>query len=262
MDPSAIAAILLPPEVDPLFVLVAVVAAGLTSALTGTFGLGGGVALLAVLSQGLPPAFLIPIHGVAQLGSNLGRAIVQRRFLERRVALLLGAGSLAGALAGAALVVSLPEGPMLLALGLFVLWATFGPKPRPTGGTGAPALVAGGAVSAFLSMFFGATGPVLMAVLLTLGLARQALVATHAAVMSLQHGLKVAAFGGLGLDFTPWLGFLALVVGAGFLGTLFGSRLLARLPATWFDRGLKVIMAALGGKLLVDGLLAMFPTGG
>jgi hypothetical protein len=39
------------------------------------FGIGGGAALLAVMASLVPPAALIPVHGVVQVGSNLGRAL-------------------------------------------------------------------------------------------------------------------------------------------------------------------------------------------
>ncbi|MDY0191288.1 MAG: hypothetical protein RBR22_11190, partial [Desulfuromonas sp.] len=51
-------------------VLVLIVTACLTSAMTAALGVGGGVLLLAVMSMLLPAAAIIPLHGLVQLGSN------------------------------------------------------------------------------------------------------------------------------------------------------------------------------------------------
>jgi hypothetical protein len=50
------------------------VASAFTSLITASLGLGGGVLLLALLGQILPPTALITIHGVGQFFSNIGRA--------------------------------------------------------------------------------------------------------------------------------------------------------------------------------------------
>jgi len=78
-----------------------VAASFFTSALTAGLGIGGGVALLSVMGYVLPVAALIPVHGVVQLGSNAGRALVQRAHIGWAVILPFLAGSAAGAAAGA-----------------------------------------------------------------------------------------------------------------------------------------------------------------
>jgi uncharacterized membrane protein YfcA len=247
----------LPPGVDPAFAALVVAVSAFTSALTGAFGLGGGVALLALMALGLPVAALIPVHGVAQLGSNLGRAVVQRRHIERRTVAAFAVGSALGALVGGLVVVSLPEPLLKVGLAAFILWATYGRKPA-LGVRGSDVLmIAGGAASSFASMFFGATGPLAMAVLATRGLVKHALVATHAAAMVIQHGFKIGAFGALGFAFGPWLPLLAAIVAAGLLGTLLGSRLLDRMSDRWFILGFRVVMTALALQLLWQGIAAL-----
>lgn len=244
----------LPPEVSPGFALLLVLASFFTSGLTAAFGLGGGVALLALMAQGLPVAALIPVHGVAQLGSNLGRAAVQRAHVDRPTVLWFTLGSLAGVALGAMLVVTLPEAALRIALALFILWATFGRRPTISGRGSTPLLLGGGLVASFASMFFGATGPITMAFLATRGLVKKALVATHAGTMVLQHSMKIAAFGLLGFAYLAWVPLLGAIVAAGFAGTLAGSRLLDRMPDRWFGLGFKILMSLLALDLLVDGL--------
>ena len=56
-----------------------------TSFITAAFGIGGGGVLLALLASVLPPAALIPVHGLVQLGSNAGRAAIMARHCDRGV---------------------------------------------------------------------------------------------------------------------------------------------------------------------------------
>lgn len=58
--------------------LLLVLVSFLTSALTAAFGIGGGVAMLGALAGMAPPSVIVAVHGVVQLGSNTGRAFIQR----------------------------------------------------------------------------------------------------------------------------------------------------------------------------------------
>ncbi|MEL7486060.1 MAG: hypothetical protein AAGJ87_02465 [Pseudomonadota bacterium] len=62
-----------PEEISPIAAGVVIIISFFTAALTAAFGLGGGLALLGAMSALLPPAAVIPVHGVAQMGSNLSR---------------------------------------------------------------------------------------------------------------------------------------------------------------------------------------------
>lgn len=47
----------------------------ITSMITASLGAGGGVLLLVLMASWMPPAAIIPVHGMIQLGSNVGREI-------------------------------------------------------------------------------------------------------------------------------------------------------------------------------------------
>ncbi|MEO1688898.1 MAG: TSUP family transporter, partial [Pseudomonadota bacterium] len=244
---------LLPPGMDAWLFAALAAASFATSAMTAAFGLGGGAALLALLASLMPPAALIPVHGVVQLASNAGRAAVMRR--EARLDLLgpFAFGALAGAGLGASLAVSLPPWAVQLGVGAFILWTVWGRAPAPPAGrVQAFAGAAAGVVTTFLTMFFGATGPFVAAWLKTLGLGRETHVATNACAMTLQHGLKSVAFGLFGFAFAPWLGLIAAMAAAGFLGTLVGRRALRRMTDARFAQGLDLILTALALRLIAQ----------
>ena len=233
-----------------------VIASFFTSALTASFGLGGGVLMLAILGTSLPVASLVPVHGLVQLGSNSGRAWIQRAHVQWSVLAPLLAGAVLGAFAGAMTIVQLPDRPLKLALGLFILAITWLKLPS-FGRPGRAGFGVAGAAVAFLSMVFGATGPLLIAFIEKALPGRLQLVATGAAGNILIHGMKVAAFALAGFAFAPWLPLIAAMIASGYLGTVFGTKLLHRIPEARFRLGFKLLLSALALDLARQGMFGV-----
>lgn len=233
--------------------LALVAASGVTSFITAAFGIGGGVTLLALLATLLPPAALIPVHGAVQIGSNAGRVMVYLSHVARNAVLPFAVGSLIGATLGGLIVVRIPPAAVELSVGLFILWSVFARLPA----LGRRALLTGGVVSSFLTMFFGATGPFVMTVVRALGLEPASVVATHAAFMSLQHAIKVALFGLLGFAFVSYLPLIVAMTVSGFAGTLVGKAMLTRLGHRYFHAVLNVILCLLALRLIWNGAGAL-----
>ena len=61
----------------------------LTSAITASIGGGGGLLMLAAMATVIPAAAVIPVHGLVQLGSNGGRALLSHRHVMRRITAFL-----------------------------------------------------------------------------------------------------------------------------------------------------------------------------
>ena len=244
---------LLPEGLSGTLGLALVAASLLTSFLTAAFGLGGGVALLALMAVLLPPAALIPVHGAVQIGSNAGRVLVMLPHVVRTALLPFSIGSLIGTTLGGLVVVRIPPHAVELAIGLFILWSVFGRMPS----FGRHALVTGGVISSFLTMFFGATGPFVIAVVRSLKLKPLSVVATHAAFMSIQHAIKVAVFGLLGFAFVSYLPLIAAMIASGFVGTLLGKAVLTRFGHRYFQTVLNIILCALALRLIWSGATAL-----
>ncbi|GGL61648.1 sulfite exporter TauE/SafE family protein [Wenxinia marina] len=220
------------------------------SFITVAFGIGGGAFLLAIMATLVPPAALIPTHGVIQIGSNLGRAVVTLRHVVWTMFPAFVAGSILGAGAGGMIAVSLPPAAVQLGVGLFIVWSVLGRPPK--GVRDWPFTV--GAVSSFLTMFFGATGPFVATFVRSHHLPRHGHVATHAGLMVVQHGVKTAAFGLLGFAFADWAWLVAAMIAAGFLGTLAGGQVLNRMSDARFRRALDVVLLLLAARLIWGGV--------
>lgn len=224
-----------------------------TSMLTAAIGIGGGTVLLAIMAQVLPVKAIVPIHGVVQLGSNLGRAAIMLPQLNISITLWFLLGSVVGAIAGGQLVVSLPVAILQGLLGGFILYSVWGPK-IPGLGDDYKSLIAGGFLSTLLTMFIGATGPFVLAVLRTFNFHPQMLVATSAACLVIQHLLKVVVFGFLGFAFAPYLPLVVLMIASGFIGTVIGRRILIKVDPEKFKRGLNIVLTLLALRLLFSAI--------
>lgn len=229
-----------------------------TSFLTTAAGIGGGVTLLAIMAQVMPPFALIPVHGVVQFGSNFSRFAIMFKDIDRFFLGWFLVGSIVGAAAGARIVIALPTGVLQTVLGLFILFSVWGPKPSGWH-TNTASIVGAGAVTTLGSLFVGATGPLVMALLGPFGYDRMTKVATFAGVMVIQHGLKAIVFGLVGFAFYSFVPLMLLMIVAGFLGTIAGRHVLLRQSDARFERILSLILTALALRLLwqaAEGYLA------
>lgn len=229
---------------------ILITASFFTSALTASVGVGGGLLMLvALMSYLVPIAALIPVHGFVQLGSNTGRSYVQRQHIDWRIVRIFLFGSLFGALAGALLVVQLPAYILKGLLGLFIITIIWVKLPKIKN-PGSVLISLGGLVTTFTSMFVGATGPIVALFLNSLFSEHRKMVATHGATMTVQHSLKVIAFGFAGFAFWEWLPLMFFIVLSGFIGTKAGTLLLNKMPEEILKLCFKIVMTFVALDLL------------
>ena len=240
---------LIPPELSMLSAAGLVALSFFTSALTAAVGIGGGLLLLTVMVSFLPPIIVLPVHGVIQLGSNGGRLAVMRQHVDWRIWGFFAIGSILGVILAGQVFINLSLEVLRALLGLFVLYAVWTPKLRPSN-IALKGYTLVGIGTTFITMFVGATGPLVSSFLSPQKLGRERMVATLAACMTIQHGLKGIAFGVLGFSFQPWIPIIVVMIAGGFLGTLLGRRILKGLPKRLFSRLFRIVLTVLAGRLL------------
>ena len=247
---------LLPPAIPLLDAGLLVTASLVTSFISAAFGIGGGFTLIALLALLLPPAALIPIHGIVQLGSNAGRVGIMLKQVVWRPVMPFVIGTVTGAGLGAVVVVQLPPWAVQLALGVFIIWAVFAKLPPIQ----QRYILFGGVVSSFLTMFFGATGNFIAAMVKSMNLDPVPHVATHSLMMTFQHFVKVLIFGLIGFQFGPYIILIIGMLISGFIGTIIGSRFLTKAGGRYFKPVLNTILFLAAARLIwagVEGLLAL-----
>ena len=237
-----------------------------TGALSAVVGMAGGITLLALMLLFMDPFVAIPIHGVVQLVSNLSRTVAQRHHVRWGLLACFGAPLLPMAFAGIALSRSVPRAGAEIAIGVFVLVATWRPawlrfgvdrRGRARGAPGRRMLAAGSVVGLF-STTVGATGPIAAPFFLHLGLDRRGLIGTQAASQTLQHLAKIVVFGAVGFAFRDWALPLAALSATALAGTWLGTRLLDRVSEADFRALYMGVLTVVALRLLETQTLALF----
>jgi uncharacterized membrane protein YfcA len=166
-------------------------------------------------------------------------------------------GSLIGAAIGGMTAVQLPPAVLNIGLACFILYSVWGPAVTAPGRF---KVIITGAFSSFLTMFFGATGTFVSAMVKSMRLGRLEHVATHSACMVAQHFIKVIAFGLLGFNYAPYAGLVVAMIVSGFIGTVIGKHVLVKMNDIVFHRVLAVLLSLLALRLLYEGvaLLGLF----
>jgi uncharacterized membrane protein YfcA len=226
-----------------------IVLAGFTSFVTAAFGAGGGLLLLVVMASVMPMSAVIPVHGLVQLGSNANRMLLTFRHIDLTMLAWFSTGGIGGALAASLLVTQLPLELMKLVVGIFVLVLLWGatPKIRETSKTGR---IIAGAVTTFLSMFVGASGPMVGSYMYLNGYDKLRFTATFSSSMTFQHSLKALVYSFVGFAFWQWLPLIIAMIISGALGTWLGLKLLHKLPAEKFKFIFRIILSLLCVQLI------------
>lgn len=228
--------------------------AAITALIGALFGVGGGTILLAALAILLPPLAVIPVHGVVQIGANTSRAALMFRHIRFETLLPFAIGTALGSAASGMLFVEIPPWSVQYLVAAFILWSVFGSVPR----MGANHIVGAGAFSGFLTVLVGATGPFVSAFVKGMDLPRMSHVATHAAMMMIQHGLKIAVFGFLGFAYGQYIPMIVLMLVSGFVGTAIGRALLGRMGEHNFRPLLNAVLVLLALRLVWQASMAAF----
>lgn len=215
--------------------------------------MGGGILLLAIMAQYYPLAILIPLHGLIQLGSNSARVFLGFKAIDRRIVLQFGVGAVIGTAVGSRLIFSVPENFYKVILGTFILIVTFFPLPKYKKIFYLKWHLVGG-ISSFLSLFVGATGPLIAPFYLSEKLSKERLVSTKAACQIFTHFLKVATFFAMGFVLGPYLSIFTGMLGMVFLGNYFGKWILHRLPERWFLVFFQSLIFMLAVRMIVQGV--------
>ncbi len=229
--------------------LALTLAAFLTSALTATLGLGGGVLLILVMPGLLPLSAILPVHAVVQTASNLSRAAFFWREIAWHMVPPLLLGSALGALLGGQ-VVGLVSLTLLPAVsGALILLVTWLPGVLPTQ-QGRFALIALGFYQTALGMLAGATGPLGAAVLARLGQQRDWLVVNTGVYMALNHAVRSLAYGLLGFAFAPWWPVILSMAIATVVGAWAGGRIRQWVPERNFAQIFRWLITLLALRMI------------
>ncbi len=223
----------------------------LTSLVTGAFGVGGGLGLLAVMPSVVPMSAVVPLHGVTQFVSNASRFLIDRREAEMRLLPAYFVGACLGGGVGYFFIGRVPDHYLSAALGVFILLSTWTGLVKKLGRI-VTNFFALAFIQTFLSLFVASVGLISQPVLLKQGLAKNRVIVTHAMQMSVLHGLKVAAFVVAGFPFLQHWKILVVLIAASAAGSYAGTFCRNRISERLGMIALKASITFFAVKMILD----------
>lgn len=228
----------------------------MTAAISGVFGMAGGLLLKGALALVLPVSATFVVHGILQLVANGWRAILHRRHVSWRIVTIYSFGAFTAAALIGLVAYEPTRATLFLLMGLApsLVWL---PQDwvRVDASRPGQAYICGLSVTG-MNLTAGVAGPLLDVFFVRTALSRHEIVATKAATQVFSHLMKIvvygaplAAAGGKGVP--PWWVF-ALAVPLSMLGTAAGGLLLNRLSDVDFKRYLRLILTVIGAVYLAQ----------
>ena len=222
----------------------------LTSTISGTIGMAGGILLLSAMTFFLSIEVIIPVHGVVQLVSNSTRAAILRNNLRKKLVISFAFGVPFGAVVSTYLITQINnQHYFFLAIALIILFALFRPKKLAIDLPDHYFFLIGIAVG-FLGLFVGATGPFIAPFFLNKRFTKEEIVANKAAVQTIGHLVKIPAFLTLGFAYQDHLVLIVTLVIAAIIGTKLGTKLLGKINEQLFTRLFKGALLFAAFRLL------------
>lgn len=238
------------PDIGPLL-FAGLVVASFVTAFIGVFtGTAGGVILLAIMALVMPPAVLVPVHTVVQLGSGVSRALIMWRYVMKHIVPPFIVGAAIGAAVGAKTFVALPTNWLQAIIGGFILLITWMPNLGRIGAEKGRFAVLG-FFATFLGVFVSATGTFLSPFIASAAPDRRNHVATQGTLMIFVHVAKLLAFSVIGFTITAYLPLIAVMIAAGAVGNWLGEVALHHLPEKRYRLTLKIFLTVLAVQLLL-----------
>ena len=225
------------------------VASFITTFIGVVTGTAGGLVLLAIMAFVFPPAILIPVHTVVQLGAGATRTAMMWRYVVRGTLLPFLAGSVIGAAIGAQIFVTLTSATLYGLLGGFILVLAWLPKLARLGPQrGRFVFVGFGAT--FLGVFVSATGTLLAPFVASAVPDRRNHAATMSSLMSIVHVTKLIAFAWVGIAIGAYTPLMVAMIATAALGNWVGAVTLDYMPERAFRLLFQVVLTVLAVRLL------------
>ena len=238
--------------------LFLIIAALLSSTVSGLVGMAGGIILLAAMTLVMPVAQVIPIHGMVQLTSNFSRSMFLISHVNWRIFRAFLCGVPIGGYGAFALLdrIDQPDWVLILIV-VAIMYVVFKPKSLPEIRLNAFGFALLGAVAAFLGCLMGATGPLLAIFFVRDDLTKESIVATKAIVQSVVHLVKIPVFVSLVFPYDEFLFEIVFMSLSVVVGTRIGVFLLKKVSQERFMKFVKVVMFLIACRLVLklSGLL-------
>ena len=148
---------------------------------------------------------------------------------------------------------NLPTNYLKFGIAFFILWSVFGKVPAIK----SKLLLPIGFLVSLISMLFGASGFIMVAVVKSMKLPPVNHVATHGAMMTFQHLIKSIVFGIFGFSFASYAPLVVAMIIGGFFGTYIGKKFLISKGQYYFKTVLNLFLIFAAIRLVWSAIQSM-----
>jgi uncharacterized protein len=226
----------------------------ISSVISGTTGLGGGILLLSFMTAIFPPAVLIPLHGLIQLLSNSSRALLSLNRINYKIFILFTLGAGIGSLLGSHFTLSIPPLNSSLVLSTAILILTWMPKVNKNFVIKGEFLFVG-IITSFASLFIGATGPLSAPFFLNSNLDKDSFVPTKSACQIPIHLFKVIVYMFSGFVLSQWTKEIMIAIPMVLLGNYIGKIFVGKFNSSNYRNIIKILITLLVLRMIIKQLI-------
>ena len=241
-----------------------------TSILSAVIGMGGGVTLLGIMAILIPEGYMVvALHGVIQLVGNSTRTAVYRQHVNRSIIRQFSMGVIPGLCCAALIVFGLIQYFDITSasefkidllkplIGIYILWFLYLRKKTKLKSDSLFFWMGG--LRGLVTVFIGASGPLIAPFFIDRDLTKENIIATKAACQAVGHLGKMPIFIiFFGVDYMQqWPVLLPLVV-AVYFGTRIGKKLLGSLSPDLFKKLFKIALTLIAIRLVIVELIVLF----
>jgi uncharacterized membrane protein YfcA len=210
--------------------------ATLTAAVSSTLGLAGGLILLSVLTLFMDLQTAIPLHGFAQLCSNVGRVAHFHKYIDWKITSRFSLLILPGAYLGIKTANLLNKNFLAVLIGFIMIISVYKKPSEHQWMKNTHFFTVLGFVSSFIGVIAGATGPMIVPFFMGIGLNKNQMVGTKAICQSLIQLVKLPAFSIFsGFILGNYLQYFGLFILAAIVGTFLGKKLIEKLSEDRYE---------------------------
>jgi uncharacterized membrane protein YfcA len=238
--------------------ILIVIAAFLTSILSGLFGMAGGLVFMGLLAWLLPVATALALHGTIQFASNGWRAFLHRAHIVWPVLIWFGLGAAAAVGFFSAMLFAPSKFYVFLGLGLMPILVWLPERWLPLDAANRWHALGGGFVSTGIALVAGVSGPVTDMLFINTRLGRHQIVATKAVMQAMGHASKIFVYGGVLLSSTARtampLGATVIAILGSMAGIMVGGVLLGRISDAHFRASRRWLLTLIGATFLLQAI--------
>ena len=252
-------------ELTQLIILI--ISAFITSAISAVLGMGGGIILLGIMAIIIPEGYMvIALHGMIQLFSNSTRTYIFRQHIKKNVIKDFSIGALIGAGISGLLIFLLIQFYNVESanqikvdflkpiIGAFIIWYLFlkGAKKKKK----LASFIKVGGVSGISSIFVGATGPLIAPFFLNSNFKKENIIANKAAGQMITHLTKIPLFiYFFNVTYIREYSILVPLIIAVYIGTNLGKQILSFIPEKTFKIIFKICLTIIAIRLVIEPVL-------